>query len=334
MLGSFLLTPRNFTKEQLMDILRLVKKAGLNTFCHIVSASDPLICLNDMTVRTHFGEYDISPALMPPDEEGKISYLTQGEMDEVLKLAKELELEYIPTFTIPSHMDKVLALFPHLCYEGTKGSANIKDPEAVEFCYALIEKYADYFASHGFTYFNIGADEFAQELNNEMGYDMIYENGEMKYFVDFMNGIIDRLAKKGVKTIAWNDGICYNNDATTYKEIDKRLIIAYWIPGWGRRVATPKFLEEQGYTVLNSFHTYYVDSNTTDFEERAKAFAKLDIKNVSQQEGFYLEKPLGAQTCCWSIKNAKPQDYIKIMEPLLLAFGEAYQKNLEKYSLK
>ena len=333
MIGSFLLTPRYFTKEQLMEILRLVKKSGLNTFCHITSASDPLICLDDMVVKTSFGEYDISPSLMPPNEDGKSRYLTQTEMDEVLNYAKELELEYIPTFTVPSHMGAILALFPHLRYEGTTDSANIKNPEAVEFCYALIEKYAEYFASHGFTYFNIGADEFAQELNNEMGYDMIYENGEMSYFIDFMNGIIDRLAKKGVKTIAWNDGICYNNDATTYKEIDKRLIIAYWIPGWGRRVATPKFLEDQGYMVLNSFHTYYVDINTNDFEEKAKTLSNLDIKNVSAADGFYLENPLGAQACCWEIANAKPQDYAKKLEPLLNAFGKAYKENLKKYSI-
>ena len=329
-IGSFLLTPRYFTKEQLMEILQLVKKSGLNTFCHIVSASDPLICLDDMIVKTPFGEYDISPSLMPPNEDGKSRYLTQSEMDEVLKLAKELDLEYIPTFTIPSHMGAVLALFPHLCYEGSPESANIKDPEAVEFCYALIEKYADYFASNGFTYFNVGADEFAQELNNEMGYDMLYENGEMSYFVDFMNGIIDRLAKKGVKTIAWNDGICYNNDAATYKEIDKRLIIAYWIPGWGRRVATPKFLEDQGYKVLNSFHTFYVDSNTTDLNAKIPTLRNMKLNYFSELEGFEIENSIGAQTCCWEIANTKPQDYAKKLEPLLNAFGEAFQKNQKK----
>ena len=137
----------------------------------------------------------------------------------------------------------------------------------------------------------VTAEEYA-----EMGFETIYTNGDMKYFIDFMNGIIERLADKNLDVMAFNDGICYADDTETYCKIDERLILLYWSPGWGRRFATPTFLEEQGYRVCNSYHTYYVDYNTLDFEAKEKIHENLDMFSM---DGKKIKNPFGAMFCVW-----------------------------------
>lgn len=316
-----------FNKETLKKFIETVNDSGLTSFCfHFSNGGDIRFRLDDMLIKTPYGEYDLSCAV-GKDQNGKNKHITQKEMDELLDYANELGVEIIPSLDVPGHMKGILKYFPALCFEGTTDSINIKDPEAVAFAYAFVQKYADYFAQKGCRYFGIGADEFAQDLNNEMGFETIYTNGDMKYFVTFMNGIIERLANKGFEVMAFNDGICYADDTETYGKIDDRLIVLYWSPGWGRRFATPTFLEEQSYRVCNSYHTYYVDNNTRDFEAKLQIHENLDMYSMGGKD---IKNPFGAMFCCWSIFETNPEDYPEKLSPLLHAFGKAFVKQNEK----
>ena len=84
------------------------------------------------------------------------------------------------------HLGAVLSHFPNLRYPGSLSSINLCDPEAVAFAFALLEKYALWFSQHGCRFFCFGADEFANDLG-EMGFDVIYQNGEMHAFISFVN---------------------------------------------------------------------------------------------------------------------------------------------------
>ena len=171
-----------FNKETLKKFISIVKDSHLTSFCfHFSNGGDIRLGLDDMIIKTSYGEYDLSVAVGKPDENGNRRYINQSEMDELLDYAKSLGVEIIPSLDIPGHMKGILKYFPELCFEGTSDSINIKDPKAVEFAYAFAQKYADYFAEKGCRCFGIGADEFAQDLNNEMGFETIYTNGDMLF---------------------------------------------------------------------------------------------------------------------------------------------------------
>lgn len=324
----------NYTVELLKKLLDETKEVGLSGFCyHFSNGGTIQLALHDPILKTEFGEYDLTPTYTRTKENGKVvTALSEEEIIEVMAYAKELGLEFIPSLDVPGHMSYILKHFPQFCFEGASDSVNIKDPEAVAFALAFVEKYAKFFSKFDCKLFGIGADEFAQGLNNEMGFDTIYENGEMKYFVDFMNKAVDIVCSKGLDVMAWNDGICYNEDIETYSKIDTRLHVLYWMPGWGRRVATPKFLEKQGYRVINCYHTLYVPFHT----EHDSFEGKLDLLRDHRpdiivdrdgviNENFKLKNSLGTFMCNWGPIKDEPDNMPKDMWPYLEAFGEGYK---------
>lgn len=329
----------NYTVKLLKKLLDQTKEVGLSGFCfHFSNGGTIQFGLNDPVLKTEFGEYDLTPAFTSVLEDGtKINYITEDDVKEVMAYAEKLGLEFIPSLDVPGHMSYILKHFPQFTFEGSPDSINIKNPEAVAFALAFVEKYADFFAKQNCTLFGIGADEFAQSLNNEMGFDLIYENGDMKYFVEFMNKVIDCVASKGLEVMAWNDGICYNEDIKTYGKIDDRLNILYWMPGWGRRVASPKFLEEQGYKVINCYHTLYIPAEPKhDTFEQKLTLLRNHKPNVmvdrdgAEREAFTLKNPVGTFMCNWGPVEGGPEKMPEAMWPYLKAFGEGYQNNLKK----
>lgn len=329
-LGIFYINAFDISKETVIEYIDHVADSGLNAFgYHFSNGGAIQFGLDDMIVKTPYGEYDLTPCLTRVKENGENTlYITETEMNEILDYAKSKNVEFIPTLDVPGHMSYILSFFPELVFDGVTDSVNIKSEESIAFAYALVEKYADYFKAHGCKYFNIGADEFAQELNGEMGFETIYQNGEMKYFVKFMNGLISILCDKGYEVMGFNDGICYAEDAETYGKIDTRLIVLYWSPGWGRKFASPLYLERQGYRVLNSYHSFYIDENTRDFESRLKNHQEMQINSIDGDWRFKINNGVGAQFCCWSIHDVNPNEYMNVLAPHIKAFGEAFKAQL------
>lgn len=325
---------KNYSVAVLKDMLDKTKKAGLSGFCyHFSNGGTIQFGLNDPILKTEYGEYDLTPAYTLIKENGEqITYITEADVKEVMSYAKELGLEFIPSLDVPGHMSYILKYFPQFVFEGSADSINIKDPEAVAFALAFVDKYSSFFAPFECSYFGIGADEFAQKLNNEMGFETIYKNGDMQYFVDFMNKVIDCVASKGFEVMAWNDGICYNEDIETYGKIDNRLNVLYWMPGWGRRVASPKFLEDQGYRVINCYHTLYVpaDPQHDTFEQKLEHLrnhrpdAMVDRKGMIS-ESFAIKNPVGTFMCNWGQIDEDPAKCPEALWPYLEAFGEGYK---------
>ena len=95
--------------------------------------------------------------------------LTQSEMDAVLAYAKEKGMGVIPMLNTPGHMDAILdaaeALTGKTCsYNGSARTIDVTNSTAVAFTQAFVQKYVDYFASKGCKYFNMGADEYANDM--------------------------------------------------------------------------------------------------------------------------------------------------------------------------
>ncbi|MCI6019048.1 MAG: family 20 glycosylhydrolase, partial [Clostridiales bacterium] len=207
-----------FSPENIKKIIDNAAEAGFNQVELYLSDNQGFrFALDDMKVTTSTGNtYDLTPALGDgysdgskyPDYSGK--YLTQSEMTEIIAYAGEKGIEIVPCINVPGHMGAILEEFTNFRYSGSNSSIDLENTEAVAFALAITEKYAEYFASQGVKFYNIGADEYANDLST-MGFQGLYTSGKYQNFVDFINNAAQIVINCGMTPRAFNDGICYNN---------------------------------------------------------------------------------------------------------------------------
>lgn len=77
-----------------------------------------------------------------------------------------------------------------------------------------MQKYIDYFASKGCKLFNMGADEYANDIytKGSMGFGNLQSEKKYGYFVKYVNKMADMIKAAGMTPMAFNDGIYFNND--------------------------------------------------------------------------------------------------------------------------
>ena len=259
--------------------------------------------LSDMTIRTAYGTYDLTPALgdgysdgiMNPD--GSDAYLTESDIDEVIDYATKKGIGLIPSINMPGHLGAVLEQFPHLRCAGSRSSIDLQNPEAAAFAYALLEKYAAHFASRGCRYFHFGADEYANDTGT-MGFDRIYKDGVMGDFVRFINHAAGIVKAQGMVPMCFNDGICYANDTSAYDPIDKDIIACYWSCGWsGYDLASPATLAKHGIRLINANSEFYWVLGRPDWQVSAEKAATFEPTVFNG--GYAVESPSGSMLCVW-----------------------------------
>ena len=297
--------------------------------------------LPEMTVKTAYGSYDLSAALGDGYVEGPKTpsgggWLTVPEMEEIVRYTGEKGIELIPLMNMPGHMGTILQAFPRLRYPGSHSSLNLNDPEAVEFALEILRMYVDYFASLGCKYFHFGADEFANDLGGHdpdnliMGLERIYEGGDMKQFVPFVNRAIAIVCERGLTPMIFNDGVCYHDDDATYGAIDPRAIVCYWTKGWkGYNPASVSFLDSRGYSLVNTDDQLYCVMGWDGWDTKAEIASKFDPHLFCRETR--VERPAGGMLCLWCDQGGMDgQDdgaaVAARMEPILRAFGEAMKK--------
>lgn len=334
-LGIFFLDAgrKYFGPPAIRKLLDAVSQAGLELMQLYVSDNQGFrFAPDDRALRTPYGVYDLTPALgdgycqedKAPDGSGR--YLTQGDMEEILHDARQIGVEIIPALNMPGHMGAILEQFPHLRYPGSRSSLDLRNPEAVAFGLALAEKYAAYFAGRGCRFFNFCADEFANDLGT-MGFDVIYRNGDMKYFVSFVNSLAELIAQKGMIPMAFNDGIYYQDDMETYGNIDSRIWVQYWIAGWeGYHPASAATLASAGFHLVNANHRYYCGAGQKDWESHAGKVRGFDGRVFDRDT--VLAQPAGVMLCCWCDRAGADgpdggQALAEGLPPVIAAFGEA-----------
>lgn len=245
-----------FSPTSIKAIIDNAAEAGFNQVELYLSDNQGFrFALDDMTVTTSTGNtYDLSAALGDgytasdgkcPD--GSDKYLTQSEMTDIIAYAKSKNVEIVPCVNAPGHMGAILEEFSDFRYtsgwQTSKSSIDLGNAEAVAFALAITDKYAKYFASQGCKYYNIGADEYANDLSS-MGFENM---GSALYtkFVEFMNSAADIIVGYGMTPRAFNDGFCYNKNEYNSVTVapSKAYEICYWSSGWnGYNVAPRKHL--------------------------------------------------------------------------------------------
>ena len=185
------------------------------------------------------------------------SFLTQSEMDEIIKTAGEYGVEIVPCLDSPGHTGWIVGKDAFQKY-ALNGDLDVENDDAKRFMKAIVSKYAKYFVDRGCKTFHIGGDEY---LHGYYNWGTPVESTEGKYAVvaDYLDSLAGDLKQLGVTKIrSFNDPLYYNGDLTTHtwENIDEA---EYWCYNGMNsfRYASPGLLAEQGLQMINGHGDFY-----------------------------------------------------------------------------
>ena len=240
--------------------------------------------------------------------------LTEAEMDEIIAHGKAVGVEIIPHLNMPGHMSALLDAMDYIGIENahftgrvqSDSSVNLNNEAALNFMYALTEKYAAYFAEAGCKYFHIGADEYANDAyNGNMGFPSMGATLYQK-FADFVNSNAAIVKSHGLTPRAWNAGIYYGSYTS---EFDSDIEVNYWSSGWdGYTLAKASTLNDKGHGLINTNGDYYYilgkddrftpGTSSTHDPNLYTECAGYDLNRF--MDGSVIEEPVGGMFCVWA----------------------------------
>lgn len=338
-----------FSADQLKQIIDRAVKNGY-TDVQLILANDGMrFFLDDMSMEVggkSYGSDAVKAALTAGNDkyykDPNGNALTEAEMDDIISYAKSKGIGIVPVINSPGHMDALLVAMKELGIENaayTNGSkvsdrtVDITNEQAVNFLYAVLQKYISYFGEAGVSeYFNFGADEFANDVFTNPGWGEIQSNGTYRNFVEYANHVSGLIKAAGMKPVCFNDGIYYNSK-TNFGTFDQDLTVSYWTSGWwGFDVAKPEFLQQQGLDILNTNDGWYwvlgrISSGSYNFDSALKNIAAKDFNDVTGANGPI--KTIGSMQCVWCDEPSKPHDMDRIFE-LMDKFSEKNADHMPK----
>lgn len=299
-----------FSVDSIKKIIDNASAAGFNYIQLAVGNDGMRFLLDDMSLTVNGTTYD-SNAVTAAIHAGNEAYynfdideLTQSEMDTIIEYAYTKGMGVIPLINTPGHMDAILAAATSLTgktcsYNGSVRTIDVTNPTAVAFTKAFLTKYITYFAGKGCTLFNMGADEYANDryTDGSMGFGNLQGSGKYSYFVTYVNEVAELIKNAGMKPMAFNDGIYFNNN-TSGGTFDTNIIIEYWSSGWSSYKPMPASeLAKKGFKMVNTHGDYYWVLGKTDAQcspEKARGFDKTVFP------GSTISNPGGSTFCIWS----------------------------------
>lgn len=298
-----------FSVDSIKKIIDNASADGYN-YLELGVGNDGLrFLLDDMSVTANDKTYS-SKAVSKAIHAGNEAYynfntdeLTQSEMDTIIAHANKKGISIIPLINSPGHMDAILSAANSLTgttcsYSGSARTIDVTNTTAVAFTQALIQKYVDYFAGKGCTYFNMGADEYANDVytGGSMGFGNLQDTGNYSYFVKYVNQMAAMIKNAGMTPMAFNDGIYFHND-TSSGTFDTDIVISYWSNGWGAYTPmSASGLASKGFKLLNTHGSYYWVLGKSDAQCSAEKASKFNYKEF---QGGTIDNPVGAMFCIW-----------------------------------
>ena len=300
-----------YSVDSIKQIIDNAAAAGFGYIMLGVGNDGMRFLLDDMSLTVNGTTYE-SDAVKSAIHAGNEAYynfavdeLTQSEMDAVLAYAKEKGMGVIPMLNTPGHMDAILAAATSLtgtncAYSGSARTIDVTNSTAVAFTQAFVQKYVDYFASKGCKYFNMGADEYANDkyLNyTGMGFGKLLDDGNYGDYITYINTLANMIDAAGMTPMAFNDGIYYGkNDG--YGTVSDKIVVCYWSSGWGNySPASASYLKEKGFKLVNTHGDYYWVLGKPDAQCSASKAKNFDIKSFP---GSTINDPSGAMFCIWA----------------------------------
>lgn len=298
-----------FSVDSIKQIIDNAAAAGFNNVMLAVGNDGMRFLLDDMSLTVNGTTYE-SDAVKSAIHTGNEAYynfttdeLTESEMDEIIAYAKTKGLGIIPVINTPGHMDAILdaaeALTGKTCsYNGSARTIDVTNSTAVAFTQAFVQKYVDYFASKGCKYFNMGADEYANDryTGGSMGFGNLQSAGKYSYYVEYVNAVAGLIKAAKMTPMAFNDGIYFNNN-TSSGTFDTDIVICYWSNGWDGYTPMPASdLASKGFKMVNTHGDYYWVLGKSNWQCNATKASGFNYKTF---QGGTIDNPSGAMFCIW-----------------------------------
>ena len=299
-----------FSVDSIKQIIDNAAAAGFNNVMLAVGNDGMRFLLDDMSLTvngTTYSSEEVAAAIHTGNEayyNFTTDELTESEMDEIIAYAKTKGLGIIPVINTPGHMDAILdaaeALTGKTCsYNGSARTIDVTNSTAVAFTQAFVQKYVDYFASKGCQYFNMGADEYANDkyTGGSMGFGNLQNTGKYSYYVKYVNAVAALIKNAGMTPMAFNDGIYFANN-TSSGTFDTDIVICYWSNGWSSYTPMPaETLASMGFKMVNTHGDYYWVLGKSDWQCNAKKASSFNYKTF---QGGTIDNPSGAMFCIWA----------------------------------
>ena len=264
-----------FSVDQIKGIIDTMAESNYNALELAVGNDGLRFLLDDMSVTVGDTTYD-SAKVTEGIKQGNIDYshageLSQSEMDAIIQYADENGVEIIPLLNTPGHMDAIVDAMEHVGiedvaygdnYQNSARTLNIMNEAAVGFTQQLVKKYVEYFSDKGCSIFNMGCDEFANDIyagRDGMGFGALQANGQYDDYITYVNSLAQIVRDDGMTPMAFNDGFYYNG-VTDQGTFDSSIMIAYWTTGWGSNylgVQSAATLAGKGHSIINTNSAWY-----------------------------------------------------------------------------
>lgn len=329
---------KSFSVNSIKQIIDNASAAGFN-YIQLAVGNDGLrFLLDDMSLTVNGKTYSserVSAAIHAGNEayyNFDVDELTQPEMDEIIAYAASKGMGVIPCVNTPGHMDAILSAATALTgkdcsYSGSARTIDVTNATAVAFTQALLQKYISYFAGKGCEYFNMGADEYANDIftSGSMGFGNLQSTGKYSYYVTYVNAVAKMVKDAKMTPMAFNDGIYFNSN-TSSGTFDTDILICYWSNGWSSYTPMPAAnLAAKGFKLINTHGDYYWVLGKSDWQcspEKAKGF------NYKTFQGGTINDPTGSMFCIWCDYPGAGTDtsVVNNTAATIAAFGAALPK--------
>ena len=339
-----------YSVANIEGIIDSAADAGMNAVMLMVGNDGLRFLLDDMSLTVDGTTYS-SSAVSSAIHAGNVTYrssdpgeLTQSEMDTIISYANNKGVQIIPGINTPGHMDAILSAAESLtgqslAYGNSVRTIDVTNTTAVNFTKAVLSKYITYFAGKGCKLFNMGADEYANDNQSNMGFNVLLNNNQYSYFINYINDVDNMITKAGMKAMAFNDGIYYNSDDSD-GTINNDILVCYWSSGWGRdsvtgyKPAKTTYLVNKGFKLINTNGSYYwVIGKGQVSESKAGQF---DYTKYEDNNTVTSPDTAGAMFCIWgdypwgqgNIAVASADAVVTNTKPIIKAFGSTLPKTL------
>lgn len=304
-----------FSVDSIKQLINNASAAGFN-YIQLAVGNDGLrLLLDDMSLTVNGTTYS-SEAVSSAIHAGNEAYynfdvdeLTQSEMDTIIDYATSKGMGVIPCVNTPGHMDAILDAATSLTgkncsYNGSARTIDVTNDTAVAFTQALLQKYITYFAGKGCQLFNMGADEYANDIytGGGMGFGNLQITRKYSYYVTYVNQVAKMIKDAGMKPMAFNDGIYFNNN-TSSGTFDTDIIICYWSNGWSGYYpmsASDLAAPDKGFKLVNTSGAYYWVLGKPNDQCSAEKARGFNYQTFPKQGGDEtISNPAGAMFCIW-----------------------------------
>ena len=227
-----------YSVESLESIIDSASDAGMH-YVMLALGNDGLrFLLKDMSLTVgdqKYSSYAVTKAIHEGNEKYRnfeVDELTEHDMEAILSYAGNRGVEIIPLINTPGHMDAILNAATSLtgtncAYSSSARTIDVTNGTATAFTQALLQKYISWFASKGCTMFNMGADEYANDVNGTPHFSDLIRTGAYSSYITYLNTVAGMIENASMTPMAFNDGIYYNKQ-TGYGTIDKNILVCYW----------------------------------------------------------------------------------------------------------